>query len=224
MEMSLLIYDGRTCCTKGACMWSNNSGYLYRLPPASFKMPQLPQIYDKDVHSTPTWDQATYPTKAEAGPLSHCCGMQPDQWLAFTRQWGMYKIRMWITAEVLPTALFYSCDTDLRTVPTYYTSVTKSSYVAVQILCKVLANPKLDRTMKETRARSPSLLSVMLQVWPAHPPRYNHQCNIWCQMLGMWPIQCSKKRQGGVLQALRNQTLTCIKCSIKGYYSTSCSN
>ncbi len=76
----------------------------------------------------------------------------------------MYKIRMWITAEVLPTALFYSCDTDLRTVPTYYTSVTKSSYVAVQILCKVLANPKLDRTMKETRARSPSLLSVMLQV------------------------------------------------------------
>ena len=48
-------------------------------------------------------------------PPTVSAGCDPDQWSAFTRQWDMYKVGMAITDNVLPTALFYCCNTDLRT-------------------------------------------------------------------------------------------------------------
>ena len=70
------------------------------------------QIHDRTVHSTPA---PAAPLKLKLDPPSISVGCDPDQWSAFTRQWDMYKIGMAITDNVLPTALFYYGNTDLRT-------------------------------------------------------------------------------------------------------------
>ena len=70
------------------------------------------QIHDRTVHSTPA---PAAPQKLKLDPPTISAGCDPDQWSAFTRQWDMYKIGMAITDNVLPTALFYCCNTDLRT-------------------------------------------------------------------------------------------------------------
>ena len=70
------------------------------------------QIHDRTVHSTPA---PAAPQKLKLDPPTISAGCDPDQWSAFTRQWDMYKIGMAITENVLPTALFYCCNTDLRT-------------------------------------------------------------------------------------------------------------
>ena len=70
------------------------------------------QIHDRTVHSTPA---PAAPQKLKLDPPTISAGCDPDQWSEFTRQWDMYKIGMAITDNVLPTALFYCCKTDLRT-------------------------------------------------------------------------------------------------------------
>jgi len=51
--------------------------------------------------------------KLKLDPPTLATGCDPDQWSAFTRQWDRYKTWMAITANVLPTVLFYCCDTKL---------------------------------------------------------------------------------------------------------------
>ncbi|CAC5380511.1 unnamed protein product [Mytilus coruscus] len=53
--------------------------------------------------------------KLKLDPPTLAGGCDSDQWSAFTRQWKMYKTGMVITDNVLPTALFYCCDTNIRT-------------------------------------------------------------------------------------------------------------
>ena len=69
------------------------------------------QIHDKAAH--PAVHQA--PPKLKLESPSIAAGCDPDQWSAFTRQWNMYKAGMSIADNVIPTALFYCCDADLRT-------------------------------------------------------------------------------------------------------------
>ena len=69
------------------------------------------QIHDRTVH--PPLAQ-TASRKLKLDPPTIATGCDPDQWSAFTRQWDMYKTGMTITANVLPTALFYCCDTNIR--------------------------------------------------------------------------------------------------------------
>ena len=70
------------------------------------------QIHDRTAH--PSLAQ-TASHKLKLDPPTIATGCDPDQWSAFTRQWDMYIAGMAITANVLPTALFYCCDTNLRT-------------------------------------------------------------------------------------------------------------
>ena len=70
------------------------------------------QIHDRTVHSTPA-PVATQKLKLDPPCIS--AGCHPDQWSAFTRQWGMYIIGMASAYNILPTALFYCCSQDLRT-------------------------------------------------------------------------------------------------------------
>jgi hypothetical protein len=70
------------------------------------------EIHGKAVHTTQT--QPT-PPRLKLDPPSVAAGCDPDQWSAFTRQWDMYKIGMSIAGQVVPTALFYCRDQDLRT-------------------------------------------------------------------------------------------------------------
>ncbi|CAG2234961.1 unnamed protein product [Mytilus edulis] len=70
------------------------------------------QIHDRTVHP-PLAQPSTHKLKLD--PPTIAAGCDPDQWSAFTRQWKMYKAGMAITDNVLPTALFYCCDTNLRT-------------------------------------------------------------------------------------------------------------
>ena len=70
------------------------------------------QIHDRTVH--PPLAQPTM-HKLRLDPPTIATGCDPDQWSAFTRQWNMYKVGMAIADNVLPTALFYCCDTDLTT-------------------------------------------------------------------------------------------------------------
>ena len=59
--------------------------------------------------------QAHQRPKLKLDPPSVAADCNPDQWSAFIRQWEMYKIGMAISDDMLPTALFYCCDPDLRT-------------------------------------------------------------------------------------------------------------
>ena len=70
------------------------------------------QIHDRTVHSAPPHPT---PRKLKLDPPTITAGCDPDQWSAFTRQWDMYKVGMAIADNILPTALFYCCDPDLRT-------------------------------------------------------------------------------------------------------------
>ncbi|CAG2255440.1 unnamed protein product [Mytilus edulis] len=70
------------------------------------------QIHRRTVHP-PLAQPSTHKLKLDPPTISTGC--DPDQWSAFTRQWKMYKTGMAITDNVLPTALFYCCDTNLRT-------------------------------------------------------------------------------------------------------------
>ena len=70
------------------------------------------QIHDRTVHSTPA---PVAPQKLKLDPPTIAAGCDPDQWSAFTRQWDMYKIGIRIADNVVPTALFYCCNSDLRT-------------------------------------------------------------------------------------------------------------
>ena len=69
-------------------------------------------MHDSAVHAVPV--QAP-PQKLKLDAPTIAAGCDPDQWSAFIRQWVMYKVGMGISAKVLPTALFYCCDNDLRT-------------------------------------------------------------------------------------------------------------
>jgi hypothetical protein len=70
------------------------------------------QIHEKNAHPAPTTVQ---PTKIKLESPKIGIGCDPDQWSAFQRQWNMYKAGMAITNAMIPTALFYCCDSDLRT-------------------------------------------------------------------------------------------------------------
>ena len=70
------------------------------------------QLHEKDAHPGLP---AAPPTKLKLDSPSIGTGCDPDQWSAFKRQWDMYKVGMAITAAMVPTALFYCCDFDLRT-------------------------------------------------------------------------------------------------------------
>ncbi|XP_052760759.1 uncharacterized protein LOC128203366 [Mya arenaria] len=70
------------------------------------------QIHDRTVHTALA---RPAPQKLKLDPPSITAGCDPDQWSAFTRQWDMYKVGMSIADNVLATALFYCCNSDLRT-------------------------------------------------------------------------------------------------------------
>lgn len=70
------------------------------------------QIHDRTAHPAQN-NQAPPKLKLDSPTIG--AGCDPDQWSAFKRQWDMYKVGMSIADNVLPTALFYCCDTDLRT-------------------------------------------------------------------------------------------------------------
>ena len=70
------------------------------------------QMHDKAAH---TMQLQPAPAKLKLDPPTVATGCDPDQWSSFTRQWDMYKVGMAIANNVLPTALFYCCDQDLRT-------------------------------------------------------------------------------------------------------------
>ena len=98
----------RLQCPIEGCDWQTqdlDAAFAAGLTPAL-------QIHDRTVHATPA--PAT-PQKLKLDPPTVSAGCDPDQWSAFTRQWDMYKVGMAITDNVLPTALFYCCNTDLRT-------------------------------------------------------------------------------------------------------------
>ncbi|KAJ8305034.1 hypothetical protein KUTeg_017414 [Tegillarca granosa] len=69
------------------------------------------QIHDRTVHQP----AAAAAPKLKLDPPTIAAGCDPDQWSAFTRQWEMYKVGMAIAQGVISTALFYCCDSDLRT-------------------------------------------------------------------------------------------------------------
>ena len=70
------------------------------------------QIHDMVVH---TVQAQPAPPRLKLDAPTVAAGCDPDQWSVFTRQWYMYKVGMSIAVSVLPTALFYCCDPDLRT-------------------------------------------------------------------------------------------------------------
>ena len=73
------------------------------------------QIHDRTVHQPQAQPATAAAPKLKLDPPTIAAGCDPDQWSAFTRQWEMYKVGMAIAQNVIPTALFYCCDSDLRT-------------------------------------------------------------------------------------------------------------
>ncbi|KAH3786293.1 hypothetical protein DPMN_164399 [Dreissena polymorpha] len=95
-------------CPVDGCEWESQdleAGFAAALTAAL-------QIHEKNARLAPT----TVPsTKLKLESLEIGTGCDPDQWSAFQRQWNKYKVGMAIMNAMIPTALFYCCDSDLRT-------------------------------------------------------------------------------------------------------------
>jgi hypothetical protein len=70
------------------------------------------QIHDRTAHPV---HNPPAPHKLKLDPPTIGAGCDLDQWSDFTRQWNMYKVGKAIANSVIPTALFYCCDSELRT-------------------------------------------------------------------------------------------------------------
>ena len=94
-------------CPVDGCTWqSQDLGDAF----AAILLTSL-QMHNQAVHSP----AAAPPTKLKLKPPTVGAGCNPDQWSAFTRQWGMYKTGMALTNDQRSTALFYCCEDDLKT-------------------------------------------------------------------------------------------------------------
>ena len=68
-------------------------------------------MHDKTAHSA---DTAPERARLQIDPPRFSCGANAEEWEAFNRQWVMYKKGTKITADQVPTALFYCCSEELR--------------------------------------------------------------------------------------------------------------
>ena len=69
------------------------------------------QIHDRTAHPV---HNPSAPQKLKLDPPTIGAGCDPDQWSAFKRQCNIYKVEMAIANNVIPTALFYCCDSVMR--------------------------------------------------------------------------------------------------------------
>ncbi|KAJ8310667.1 hypothetical protein KUTeg_012532 [Tegillarca granosa] len=165
----------------------------------------------------------------------------------------MYKVGMAITQGVIPTALFYCCDSDLRTdimrdQRGNITDMPEADLMNVikrladnlvrgiadpEILSDLLGDPKTDRTLEETvsfiaqKEQGKVTRSAVGDSAGAMSTTTQSQKSVQGSGGMCWACGGPAHGQRNDRQARQRSceawTFTCAKCKVKGHYTKSCS-